>query len=153
MNSSHPVEMSISTRVLRNAPRVLPPQWATRSALKKPGLTSSQSANVRTWTWCLRRLPDRVVDADLPMRWRSNLSNRSTVAGLTNKKGRSHVWCQLDMTVILHIFDQLGQKRDESLRADLIRSVPECRQRLFGPLTVFPLAYYGHRWNDRLRLI
>jgi len=52
----HPVATSVIVSVLMYSPRALPPQWATRSISRKPGMSSFQSANVRMGIWCLRQL-------------------------------------------------------------------------------------------------
>ena len=46
--SVQPVAISVTVRVNANGPMVFPPSWETKSISTKPGLASSQSAQVRT---------------------------------------------------------------------------------------------------------
>ena len=81
-HSVHVVATSVSVSVYRKAPPMLPPQWATRSASKKPGWASVHSVNVRTGMCCLSNRPGLVVVN--PCGWRNGFSNRSAVAGLSD---------------------------------------------------------------------
>ena len=46
--SVQPVATSVTVSVKANGPKGLPPSWETKSISTKPGLASSQSAQVRT---------------------------------------------------------------------------------------------------------
>lgn len=47
-HSAHPAVISVNVSVFRKHPFVLPPQWATKSASRKPGITFPPSAIVLT---------------------------------------------------------------------------------------------------------
>src|SRR2546425_5156604 len=57
------VATSTAQRVKRKKPRVVPPQWATRSTSRKPGRASFHSVKVRIGICCLSQVLGRVVVA------------------------------------------------------------------------------------------
>ncbi len=58
----HPVLISVTVRVKKNSPRLLPPSWPTRSISTKPGTASSHSVQVRTGVWDLSKEPGLVCE-------------------------------------------------------------------------------------------
>ena len=110
------------------------PQWATRSASRKPGWVSSHSCEG--------------ADGDLLLEQGSrSRRGEATLASFAlgtqeaircrcahGKQLASALLCQVEMLMPLQRFDQRGEKRDEAFGADAVGGVPDQEQARVGLL-------------------
>jgi hypothetical protein len=77
--SVQPVAMSVTSRLWQKSPRGFPPSWPTQSISTKPGMASSQSAQVRTGIWLFNSEPGLVPDRPLIESFARSAANRRSI--------------------------------------------------------------------------
>src|SRR3989304_1756890 len=85
IGSVQPVHRSVQVKVYKNWPATLSPQCATKSTSRKPGLSSLQSAKMRTGMFFLSKLPGLVVLRPCGLLKRAGARQRSMLERLMRK--------------------------------------------------------------------
>jgi hypothetical protein len=118
------------------------PQWATRSASRKPGRISFHSWKVRIGICCLSRVPARVVERPRwpRVRWEREPPIRCGCAH--GEQLTPALLGEMEMLMPLQRFDERREKGDEPFGADAVGGVPHQEQRV---LDVWPVMAWALR--------